>query len=158
MSDFYCEMEQRTVAANRAGETDAEILSHARACPVCLEILMITGMLNNEDQLAAPEVGSMPDAALIWRKSQARVREEALAKATRPIRVARVGAGIAAALGAPWLIFQILPTKLPRTPWVSPFAAFDGLRGVSLSPGFFLSVIATLACIMLSSWYVLREE
>jgi hypothetical protein len=101
-----CETEPLIVQAIRSGEASPELVAHAQACPVCSEVWSIAGFLREEANLAAHEVNALPDPGLIWRKAQARAREQALAKATMPIRMMRTCAIVLAIFAMPWLVSQ----------------------------------------------------
>jgi hypothetical protein len=92
MNEHFCEKEQQLVAALCGSSRDAEILGHARNCPVCSEVLLVSELLRESTQLATHELSALPDAALIWRKAQAWARQKAPVRATLPIRIARISA------------------------------------------------------------------
>jgi hypothetical protein len=106
MKEPYCEKEPEVVAALCGRSHDAGILDHAHSCPVCSEVLLVSEFLRKSTQLATYELSTLPDAALIWRKAQVLAREEALTRATLPIRIARISALVVAVLAAPWLILE----------------------------------------------------
>jgi hypothetical protein len=160
MNEHFCEKEQQVVAALCGSSRDAEILGHAGRCPVCSEVLLVSEFLRESTQLAAHELSALPDAALIWRKAQALAREKALVRATLPIRIARISAFVVAVLAAPWLIFEshqlwpVMPDFWPR------HLSFTNRLWPSDSSetALPLALAATIICIGLSSWYMLREE
>jgi hypothetical protein len=165
MTENYCDKEQELVAALQGETLNAELLSHAGKCPVCLEVLLVAEFLREESVCLDREI-IPPDATVIWRKAQARAREEALAKATLPIRVARTCTYVLAILAAPWIVleFSARPSWLPDlglqhltsinlssiAPTPSWLAALTGTMLVGIT--------ATFLGIALSSWYMLREE
>jgi len=160
MNEHFCEKEQQVVAALCGSSRDAEILGHAGRCPVCSEVLLVSEFLRESTQLAAHELSALPDAALIWRKAQALAREKALVRATLPIRIARISAFVVAVLAAPWLIFEshqlwpVMPDFWPRH-----LSFTNRLRpSDSNETALPLAITATIICIGLSSWYMLREE
>src|SRR5580658_3352213 len=90
MKEQYCERDQEVAAAASGGSCDGSILAHARSCPICSEILLVAKCLADNKKLSAHEISSLPDALTVWRKVQALAREKALARATFPIRAARM--------------------------------------------------------------------
>jgi hypothetical protein len=159
MNEAYCEKEQQVVAALYGRSTDAEILGHARSCPVCSEVVLVAEFLRECTQIATHELSDLPDAGLIWRKAQALAREKALARVALPIRIARISALVVAVLAAPWLIVEshrlwpwmadLWPRNLSSTNRLWP----SDLNGTAL----LLAITGTLVC-TLSAWYMLREE
>ncbi|MGA8502246.1 MAG: hypothetical protein WB683_11900 [Candidatus Sulfotelmatobacter sp.] len=159
MNEHHCEQEQSVVAALRGGSRDPEILVHARNCPVCSEVMLVTEFLREETNLAQHELNTLPDAALIWRKAQALAREKALARATLPIRITRISAFAVALLAVLWLILE---SHQPGS-WMADLwprhLLFTSLWSSNLNePALLLALTSTLICIGLSSWYILRED
>lgn len=152
MKERSCEKEQQLVAALFSNSPDVEILSHAHNCPVCSEVLLVTESLREGTELTTHELSALPDAAVIWRKAQAVAREKALARATLPIRIARICALVVAVFAAPWILVksgQLWPEALGSGNWRWPSA---------LNETALLLIITGTVCIGLSSWYMLREE
>lgn len=154
MKEHYCDKEQQVVAAICTNAHDAEILSHPRNCPACSEVLLVTESLREGMELTPHELSGLPEAALIWRKAQSVAREKALARATLPIRVARICTLVVAVLAAPWVISE---SKLWL--WPRPLSSLSWMWSSALSETVLLLLLtATVFCIGLSSWYMLREE
>jgi hypothetical protein len=159
MDGRYCEREQDVVATLLIGASDGQIFDHIRNCHACSGTLRLAELLRNEAIPAAYELSTLPEAAVIWRKAQSRVREMAWKKATLPIGIVRTCACVLAILASPWLAFQLtnLPAWVPSLglkhflwtegPWLSAFT------GTTLI-GFTL----TLVSVGLSSWYMLRQK
>jgi hypothetical protein len=155
-----CEKEERVAAALCGASPNTEILAHARSCPVCSEILLVTGFLREEASLAQHELSTLPDAGLIWRKTQALAREKALARATLPIRIARVCASVLAILAAPWLLLEShqLPPWM-KDLWPRDFSFIASFWSSDLNQtAVLLALTGTLVCVGLGSWYMLRED
>lgn len=149
----YCEKEQRVMAELRGDWPDVEVVRHARTCPVCSEVLLVAESLREESQLAVHELSGLPDAAVIWRRAQSVAREKALARATLPIRVARISTLVIAVLAAPWVLVksgQLWPELLVSMNWRWPSAFSESVL--------LLIITGTILCIGFSSWYMLREE
>ena len=160
MKTQYCEQEQAVIAALQEDSLPDELLVHVGGCPVCSEVLLVTKCLLENAALANDDL-RLPDASVIWRKAQARAREQALARATLPIRIVRNCAYALAILASPWLIVQI---SHPPAWMLSlgfrhfPRVQMDGNWLAALSGTTLLGMVATFFCIGLSSWYMLREK
>jgi len=157
MKAHHCEKEQEVVAAVLRGSLHEELLAHAAGCDVCAEVMLVAGILNQEIATAAAN-SQPPDAAYIWRRGQDAARQQAVAKATAPIRIARICATIVALVSVPWLAPSLsTPPWIPDlgTPHLPPFTR---ALSAALTPITFLSLGATLICMLLTSWYVLRQE
>ena len=112
MRDVNCDREQEVVGGLRSGGLGPELLRHVATCSVCSDVVAVIEFLQEEASLA----GTLPlsDANFIWRKAQLRSRREALASATRPIRVFTNLAYVASAVAALWLVVGVagLPGRL----------------------------------------------
>jgi hypothetical protein len=160
MKTQYCEQEQAVIAATQAGTLPHDLLAHVGGCPVCSEVLLVSEGLR-EDAALANDQPHPPDPGVIWRKAQARAREQALARATLPIRIVRTCAYALAILASPWLVLQIShpPAWMPNLGFNHfPWMQMDGNWLAALSGTTLLGLTATLVCISLSSWYMLREK
>ena len=160
MKTRYCEHEQAVIAALETGSLPDELLPHVGGCPVCSEVALVAQCLREEADLLNSDL-YVPDSGAIWRKAQARAREQALARATLPIRVVRTCAYALAILATPWLVLQFSrpPAWLPglglkHLPWMQ----MDGNWLNALTGTTLLGMSVTLICIGLSSWYMLREK
>ena len=151
-----CEKEQAVLTALQQGNLSSELFVHLESCPVCSEIVMTVEGLRPEaarlDSRLRP-----PNPAMIFRRAQQRAREDALARATLPIRITLACAVVVSILSAPWLIAYLM-----RLPWELPL-----LRPVyflqrnlpdAVPAGIAFGMGATLLCIALSSWFILRQE
>lgn len=153
MKEHFCEKEEQLLGALCANWTDAEILSHACTCPVCSEVLLLSESLRESAELTSHELSSLPDATAIWRKAQAVARDKALARATLPIRIARICTFVVAVLAAPWVLVE------SGALWTGPLGSVNWRWPAALNQTALLLMIAgTVLCIGLSSWYILREE
>jgi hypothetical protein len=159
MKTQYCEHEPAVVSALQSGSLPDELLHHVGRCPVCSEVLLVAECLRGESALAS-EAMPLPDANLVWRKAQARLREKALARATLPIRLMRSGAVAVAILASPWLVLQfshppaLLLGWVARLSWVRvDLGWLAALTGTTL-----IGIAGAFVCIGVSSLYMLREE
>jgi hypothetical protein len=150
----FCEKEQVVVAALLAGALPDDLLAHVSVCKECTEIAQVSHAVLHEVAPAAI-VLHLPDARLVWKRAETHAKQQAIAKATRPIRIARICAGVAALLALPWLA----PTLLNSMPNLSHhLSTMDHAFSEALTGTTLLAVGASLILISLSSWYVLRQE
>jgi len=162
MKTQSCEQEHAVITALHSGSLPDELLAHVGVCRVCSEILLIGECLREESMPAnSNDELYLPDASVIWRKAQARAREEAIARATLPIRIVRTCAYALAILASPWLAFQL--SHAPS--WMAnlglkhfPWPEMDGKWLATLTGTTLLGIVATAVCMGLSSWYMLREK
>jgi hypothetical protein len=159
MNPSKCEREPRTLAAILSGDTNPEIVAHARTCPVCSEVLLVAESLREMSQLAEHEFNALPDSGLIWRKAQVQVRRKTLAKATLPIRIMRGCAAALAIFASPWIFAQLLhPLAWIANLSLGRFSWIEGSWLTALTGTTLLGITATFACIAAGSWYMLREK
>jgi hypothetical protein len=159
MNERYCDKEQEVAAALAGGAPDSAILDHARECAVCSEILLLQEFLREGAQLASHEIEDLPDATVVWRKAQAIAREQALARATLPIRVVRTVACAAGVLAVPLLLVesQRLWPGLTNA-WRAHLSSATRLwPSASNEPALLLAITGAILSIALSSWYILRD-
>ena len=150
----FCEKEPVVVAALLAGALPDELLIHVSVCEVCTEVAQVSQALLQE-VAPAPEELLLPDASLVWRRAEALAKQQAIAKATRPIRIARICACVAAFVALPWLA----PTFLNSMPtFANHMSTLDRTFTDALTGTTLLGMVGSLILISLSSWYVLRQE
>jgi hypothetical protein len=156
MTPQICGTEQAVLAALRNGNLSGDLLVHLETCPLCSEMAMTVEVLRPE---AARVEGGLkpPDPAIILRRAQQRAREEALARATLPIRVTLACTVFVSILSAPWLVAYCM-----RLPWefllLRPVYFLQRNLPDALPGSLVIGMAATLVCVALSSWLVLREE
>lgn len=150
----FCEKEQVVVAALLAGALPNDLLAHVSVCEVCAEVAQVSHALLHQVAPAA-DVLRLPDASLVWKRAETLAKQQAIAKATRPIRIVRISAGVAALLALPWLA----PTLLNSVPNFSRhLLTMDHTFSEALTGTTLLAAGASLILISLSSWYVLRQD
>jgi hypothetical protein len=150
----FCEKEQVVVAALLAGALPDDLLAHVSVCEVCAEVAQLSHALLHQVARTA-DVLRLPDASLVWKRAEALAKQQAIAKATRPIRIARICAGVATLLAVPWLV----PTLVNSMPNFSRHLLTMDHTFLEALTGTSLFVVGTsLMLISLSSWYVLRQE
>jgi hypothetical protein len=150
----FCEKEQAVVGALHNGTLCNDLLAHVNFCEVCSEVVQISHALSQNVAAVADELRP-PDASLVWRRAQAFAKQQAIAEATRPIRIARICACAAAVIALPWVgstFMNSIPTFAHQVGVVDRILA-EALTGTTL-----LAAGASLVLISLSSWYVLRQE
>jgi len=151
----HCNQEEAITAAAHSGTLSPEQLLHAQACRVCETVLLIVTVLNAGEPMK--DDSRLIDASLVWRRAQQRAREQALAKATLPIRVALAGTCLVATISLPWAL-SALENLFPTLASIKWMPAMDYGWLAALSGTTVLGITATLICIALSSWFVLREQ
>jgi hypothetical protein len=157
MKPNSCPREPEVIAALLEGTLPGDLRAHASVCEVCSEVARVTQALAAEVVLAFSELRP-PHAAVVWRRAQHLAREKAIARATEPIRMARMSTLAAAAIALPWLV-----VSLPNThSWIPRFAHHVRTVDLSFSSAatatILLGAIGSLILITLSSWYVLAQE
>jgi hypothetical protein len=150
-----CEKEHVVVAALLARAVPHDVSAHVSICEVCAEIAQISHALMQDVAPASDELRPPPDATLVWRRAQALAKQQAIAKATRPIRLARICACVVAFVALPWLASTFL-NSMPT--FAHHLWTMDRMFSAALTGTILLGAAASLILISLSSWYVLRQE
>lgn len=150
----FCEKEQVVVTALLAGAFPDDVLAHVSVCEICTEVVQVSHALLHQVAPAA-DLLRLPDASLVWKHAETLAKQQAIAKATRPIRIARICAGVAALLALPWLA----PTLLNSMPNFSHhLLTMDHTFSEALTGTSLLAAGTSLILISLSSWYVLHQD
>lgn len=128
-----CSREPEVLDAVRSGRwplrCDRDLAAHVNTCTVCAELAVIASAfaaeVDGESRALEPV---LPAAGAVWWRAQRRAREEALRRATRPVRVTQFiavasAAGIVAAVGGlagdwlsswvAWFVGLRMPAVLP---------------------------------------------
>jgi hypothetical protein len=156
MNNPFCEREQSVAAAVRAGMLDADLLAHTAVCPVCSDVLLVTNFLQKDNTALVQEL-HVTDAAGLWKKAQASARAEAIAKATLPIRIARICAFILVLVAAPRLIIEFSH----HATWFPDLGLkqfIDANLLTTLTGTTAIAAAAVIVFLGLSSWIALRQE
>ena len=86
-----CEREQAVTEMLQSGHwpeaCDPGLRIHVENCAVCSEVVQVAQLLREEHASLSADM-KLPDAGLVWWKSQLRARREAAHIATRPIALA----------------------------------------------------------------------
>lgn len=162
MTRTICEREDHTSAAVLSGTVKAEITSHARACTVCADILLVSDFLREDKALAANQRTALPDAGAIWHKAQRRATQEAVGAALRPIRFMKIIA-IVAFLASPWLrgllgIGREIVSSCTRNLNFNLSLAPRIWPATPTQVAILLGFAAATILLSLSSWYMVRQE
>lgn len=162
MTRTICEREDNTSAAVLSGTVNAEIVSHARECPVCADILLVSEFLREDKALAVSECIALPNPGAIWHKAQLRATQYLIRRALRPIRFMKIVA-IVAFLSLPWLR-SLLPTARELISSWTQNLDFN----LDLAPRIWPATTTQLAILLgfaaatillsLSSWYLVRQD
>jgi len=157
MKPTACTRESAVITGLLNYDLPDDLRAHISLCEVCCEVMQVTNALLQEIAPASAELRP-PAASLVWRRAQSLVCQKAIAKATRPIRVARISSLVAAAIALPWLV-RTLPNSLS---WIPDLASHFRTVNLSFSSAttatLLLGTVGSLFLIVLSSWYVLRQE
>ena len=156
------------VLSGRWGEGPGGGLSeHARACGVCRDLVQVAEAVGSDYRMMLDRA-RVPPPALLWWRSELRVRQEVARTAVRPITLAHAFAaaaavGVGVALGRDW-IGPLL--DLVRN-WYGGLAgtgsALDAIAGLSLAdtPMGLPLLLAIGGCLMLAplaAWLILSED
>lgn len=157
MKPNSCTREPDVIAALLHDGLPDDLYAHASLCEVCSEVLQVTHALLREVAATSAELRP-PDASVVWRRAQSLASEKAIAKATQPICIARISSLVAAAIALPWLVLT-LPYSRSWVPGLaSHFQTVDLSFSRAATATLLLGTIGSLFLIILSSWYVLRQE
>jgi hypothetical protein len=152
-----CSRESEVIAALLDEGLPDDLRTHVSVCEVCSEVVEVSHALLQEVAPVSAELRP-PDAIVVWRRAQSLARKKAIAKATEPIRIARISTGVAAAIALPWLVVTFpnsgswIP-DLARHFWAVDLSFSSAATGTLL-----VGTMGSLFLITLSSWYVLRQE
>lgn len=95
---------------------DADTLAHVAECEICADVVAVALAMREDQALQPIETAPVPDATLVWWRSQLRAHEEAGRKAARPIAMVQgVAIGIAG----------VAALSLGRTfwPWIREYSS-----------------------------------
>lgn len=97
-----CQRETEVVRALRMGDFSDELRAHIAGCDSCGEALAVASACQ-----AAPGPETVPDASLLWRKMELRLKRERTEAAMRPAiiaeRLTTAVLAVCAVLAIPWL-------------------------------------------------------
>lgn len=144
-----CKHEAAVLRAVETNQWSEGLRSHAGACEVCSEVMLVAHCLQADARVTLAE-SSSPDAGLIWWKAQRQARREAAERATLPIAILeRVSWGVGALSVAGFLAWfwpQIKAVSgIFRLAWEQTSSL-----GLSLQPGSYLLVSGSLLLFLLT--------
>ena len=147
MNRIWCEREVDVVEALRKGHFSDELRGHVGSCAICAETQPVAQMLLQTASLLRVE-HEPSGAGLVWRQAQARKKEIALRRATRPLIFMRALSVVCVALSAAWLLHYVWRSR--------PMELISGWNGLQSETAFFGAAIAALA-IAIGAWYLLHD-
>jgi hypothetical protein len=144
-----CEHEAAVLQAVETNEWPEGLRTHANACEVCSEVMLVAHYLQADAQETLAE-SPLPDAGLIWWKAQRQARQAAVERATLPIaileKVSWGFGGLSVAGLLTWFWPQIEAVLgMFRLAW-----AQTSSLGISLQPGSYLLVGGSLLLFLLT--------
>ena len=89
MKPNACTRESDVIAGLLNDALPDDLRAHVSICEVCSEVMQVTHALFEEIAPTSAEL-CPPAASVVWRRAQSLVCQKAIAKATRPIRIARM--------------------------------------------------------------------
>lgn len=130
---------------------DADTLAHVAECDICADVVSVACAMR-EDQarqaLRAIDAAPVPDATLVWWRSQLRAHEEAGRQAARPIAMVQgVAIGIAGV--------AVLSFGRTLWPWIREYASGFSTVANSLSVSAANVAAATGAVVSTAPWLAL---
>ena len=156
MTDLVCLREQEILDGLRSGELSVEQLSHIASCPTCSDLETVVSFLRREAE--ALEVLALPEAGIVWRRAQWRVAQQALERATSPIRWMRRSAYLLGLAAIAWFLFA----TPEGSAWATAFLhhSFQLVRGeTQLTAATAIAGLAgALLCLILGSCYLIWAD
>jgi hypothetical protein len=144
----WCEREFDTVRAVRTGLMPAALREHVVSCAVCTEARAVAEKMMHAASLRSAEL-ELPAAGLVWRRVEARRKEMALRRATRPLVFMRVLGAMYVVLSAGWVLRDLRHAKFMELP--SSLAVFGG------EAMFFTAAMAMLSMVI-GAVYLLQDS
>jgi hypothetical protein len=109
---------------------DDDLKAHVASCMVCRDLVTVACAFADAESMPAP---ALPDASMVWLRSQIRAREAATRLAERPISVAQAVA-FASAIGALGAVFGASSSWLQGgIKWVGAALASIDPQAIALS-------------------------
>jgi hypothetical protein len=148
MSRGWCEREFDAAQAVRTGALSHELREHVLRCAVCTETRDVAERLLHAALLQSAKL-EVPVAGLVWRRAEARRKEMALRRATRPLVFMRVLGVVYVLLSTGWLLRYLWHAKFMELP--SSLAVFGGEATC------FTAAMAMLSMVI-GAVYLLRDD
>lgn len=140
------------IEAIRAGISDPALQSHISECPVCADVMLVSGFLWDNSATTEQEI-ALPTPDSVWLKAQLRSRQLAAERATRPIvlfvQIALATAGFAGL----WFVSSSAPARdwigrAIHSSWLA-HSTFSGELGL-------LAGFGIILCTVIGSFFTLR--
>jgi hypothetical protein len=148
MNRHWCERESDAVQALRTGLLSPELSSHVLSCAICTEAQAVAQVMLRAASLRSAEP-EPPAADLAWRRAEARRKEIALKRATRPLIFMRGLSAVYATLSVAWFLHYLW-----RTGFVELFSGWTVLQSEATC---FAAAIAVLS-IVTAAGYLLHDS
>ncbi len=142
-----CERESDTVKALLTGLVSSELKEHIARCGVCAETAAAAQVVLATAASLRVEDGSA--AGMIWRRAEARKKEIALERATRPLVVMRFLSVVYVVLAGAWFL---------RYVWRSSSARLLPEWNVMGSETAAIAALIALAAIAIGALYMLHDS
>jgi hypothetical protein len=147
MNRSWCERESDAVRSLRTGLLSPKLHAHVLSCTICTEAQAAAQMMLQTASLVHVKL-EPPAAGLVWRRAEARRKEIALKRATRPLVFMRVLSAVYVVLSATWLLHYF---------WRPDFVELlSGWNVFGSESAWFTGVIALLA-IAIGAGYLLHD-
>ena len=134
MTPYICPREREVLELGSIGQwprqADVDLVMHVAGCAACAETVTVAAAVR-ELECAEP-VGPLPDARAVWQRAQWQARQDAVARAARPVTAMQ---GVAVA-GVVMLILVTAGWLSTRSSFGDRVATFwNGLQAATASIG-----------------------
>lgn len=144
-----CVREQEVVRALRAGTLTPDLGNHVQGCPACAETERVARALMMGADGVCEDI-RVPSVDAVWRRAQARSKDAALRRATRPLRAVQRLSVVCLAISALWVFEQFRGTLAQR------FQEMGGWGGLTAGLPVSMSWIAVLFLLIVAgTWSLL---
>lgn len=153
---------------------DPDVVAHAAECGVCAEVIAVSLAMREDESLveagivaASPQHPSVvPDAKLVWWRSQLRAQEDAGRRAARPIAMVQgigIGIGLVASISLvrvswPWIRGYFLGASANLTDFATRSAAASGATIAAAPLWLTVSIIAALIAAPIAVYAALGRD
>jgi len=153
---------------------DPDVVAHAADCEVCRDVVAVAmAMREDEARVEADIVAAspnhpsvVPDATLVWWRSQLRAHEDAARKAARPIAMVQgigIGFGLVAMFSVtrfawPWITSYVSGARAGATELVARSVASSGAAIEATPLWLTLSIVAAVIAAPIAVYAALGRE
>jgi hypothetical protein len=148
MNRSWCERESDAVRSLRTGLLSPELQNHVLSCTICTEARAAAQMMLQTASLLHVKL-EPPAGALVWRRAEARRKEIALKRATRPLVFMRVLSAVYVVLSGAWFLHYF---------WRSDFLELLSDWSVLRSEGAWFTAVIALLAIAIGAGYLLHDS